>query len=972
MFRWIDDLPIRVKSFAGSAMLLICLIGLGTNALRTLTHWAFGLDQLSRTTLPEQRGLQQLLDHAGALQLNIFRYVAWANSGVSEARLAGLRSDISNGLDLVGNELEARARGSELGEQISRDWEMYSQAARDTIEIARLEAPMGTMMLGGVDDLYESMVGVLRKQSDAVGERARLSTGALTKEAEQGRILFTIVGAAGVLLSLVTTVLIARSITGPIQAVTAAMARVARGETGGRLENEGRRDEIGQMLTAIATFRHKIEIDNRALAIREQQVTTQNMRFTAALQNMSPGLAMFDRDSSLIVCNDRYAKLYGLSRELTEPGTTLAQILEHHYGAGACTDPIAVQYIESRIAEAGKPADTILELEDGRMIAVSDRPMSDGGWVSTHDDITERRRAEREREQAKAFLNTIIENVPVTIIVKDARDRRYVLVNKSGAEYIGRSREEIIGKTAYEVWSGADADRIHGHDEQLLRSDGYLFFDDHPITSAGNRSRIVTSRRIVIRGDRGEPQFLLGVIDDVTERRLSQQHIAFLAHHDSLTGLPNRASLRRRLEEALSQLGQGECLAVHYLDLDHFKDINDTLGHSVGDELLKEVANRLRACVRETDMIARLGGDEFAIVQAALEHPTDAAEVAQQIREAFRTPYELNGHHALVGVSIGIATAPSDGMASDELLKNADLALYRAKDEGRGTWRFFESEMDAHVKARRALELDLRRALGNGELELHYQPIINLERDVIAGCEALLRWRHPERGMIPPSEFIPVAEETGLITSLGEWVLKTACAEAAGWPEHIKVAVNVSPVQFKSQALALSVANALATSGLAARRLEIEITEAVLMHRSDSTLASLHHLRDLGVRIALDDFGTGYSSLSYLRSFPFDKIKIDRAFVQGLADRDASVSIVRAVIDLAESLHMTTTAEGVETQQQRDTLSSAGCTEAQGHLISEPRPAVDVVRLFAPVAARAGDRQNGARRQIGNRNRART
>jgi diguanylate cyclase (GGDEF)-like protein len=384
---------------------------------------------------------------------------------------------------------------------------------------------------------------------------------------------------------------------------------------------------------------------------------------------------------------------------------------------------------------------------------------------------------------------------------------------------------------------------------------------------------------------------------------------------------------------------------VHYLDLDHFKNINDTLGHSMGDQLLKGVADRLRACVRETDTIARLGGDEFAIVQTQIGEPEDAATFARRVREALAVPFDLDGHHVITDASIGISVAPDDGADPDLLLKNADMALYGAKSDGRGTFRFFEPDMDARIKARRMLEADLRKAIANDEFELYYQPLINLERNEVSGCEALLRWHHPERGLVSPVEFIPIAEETGLIIPLGEWVIKTACAEAATWPDGVTVAVNVSPVQFKSH-LVLTVISALGASGLPAHRLSIEITEAVLMRENETTLGMLHQLRDLGVRIVMDDFGTGYSSLSYLRSFPFDKIKIDRSFINDLSNREDADAIVQAVANLAANLNMTTTAEGAETEGQLEKIRAFGCTEMQGYLFSRPKRAADIARLL--------------------------
>jgi len=389
------------------------------------------------------------------------------------------------------------------------------------------------------------------------------------------------------------------------------------------------------------------------------------------------------------------------------------------------------------------------------------------------------------------------------------------------------------------------------------------------------------------------------------------------------------------------------------LDLDHFKSVNDTLGHPIGDELLKVVAERLRRCTREHDTIARLGGDEFAIIMTAMDQPTDAAALARRIRDSITKPYELDGHQIVADISIGISVAPLDATEPDQLLKNADMALYGAKADGRGAYRFFEPEMDAKMQQRRELELDLRKALVNGEFELYYQPLVDLQSNEINGFEALIRWNHPVRGLISPAAFVPIAEETGLIIPLGEWVLRRACEETAHWPGDLKVAVNLSPSQLKSRNLVQVVMSALANSGMAATRLQLEITESVLMQNTFSTLATLHQLRELGVQIAMDDFGTGYSSLSYLRSFPFDKIKIDRSFINDLSNGAEPLAIVRAIASLAKSLSMISTAEGVETEQQLEKLVAVGCTEMQGHIFSQARPAEEIVRLFLPVAKAA-------------------
>jgi diguanylate cyclase (GGDEF)-like protein len=434
--------------------------------------------------------------------------------------------------------------------------------------------------------------------------------------------------------------------------------------------------------------------------------------------------------------------------------------------------------------------------------------------------------------------------------------------------------------------------------------------------------------------------------DDISESRQTEARIAHLTRHDPLTDLSNRAQFHESLRQSLGWIRRGGRLAVLLLDLDHFKTINDTLGHPVGDELLKAVAARLQQCVGETATVGRLGGDEFGVLQIRIQHPSDTAALAVQIQQAVSAPYELNGHHLLINVSIGIALSPDEGLDADSLLRNADIALYGAKASGRGSYKFFEKAMDDRMKLQRVLELDLRMALEQGEFELHYQPILNLETDTICGCEALLRWNHPTRGLIPPAEFIPLAEDTGLIAGIGEWVLRTACAAAATWPDDIRVAVNVSPVQLHGDGLLDAVLDALHGTGLAPHRLEIEITEAILMRNNETTLDTLQRLRKLGIRIAMDDFGTGFSSLSYLRRFPFDKIKIDQSFVRGLSETPESGAIVRTVAKLAASFRMTTTAEGVETDLQRRVVKASGCTEMQGYLFSRPRTAAAIVQLL--------------------------
>jgi diguanylate cyclase (GGDEF)-like protein/PAS domain S-box-containing protein len=563
-------------------------------------------------------------------------------------------------------------------------------------------------------------------------------------------------------------------------------------------------------------------------------------------------------------------------------------------------------------------------------------------------DVTERARTESELRQTRAFLDAVVENIPAMLFVKEAKERRYILFNKAGEELLGVPRAELIGRNDHDLFPKREADQFVARDHAVLQSGELQVTEEERIHTPHNGLRLLRTKKIAIPDDSGRPKYLLGISEDITERKRTEGRITHMAHHDSMTGLANRVLLRERLDQALGRMLEQESrLAVLYVDLDFFKDVNDALGHPVGDALLRMAAERLRGCVREGDTVARLGGDEFAIIQDSIRDDEQATDLARRIAEVIGTPFQVEGHDVTVSASIGIAMAPRDGADPDSLLKFADMALYAAKTDGRRTFRFFEPEMNERLHARRAMEIDLRLAFERNEFELYYQPTIDISSGRIVGCEALLRWHHPERGLVSPGEFIPLAESIGLIVPLGEWVLRQACAAAARWPEEVTVAVNLSPLQFKNANLVETVTGALAAAGLPARRLELEITESVLLQENENNPATLHRLRDLGVRIALDDFGTGYSSLSYLRVFPFDRIKIDGSFVKELPHNVECVSIVRAMADLARGLHMATTAEGVETPEQLEELRAHGCAAAQGYLFSRPLPAADVHELLA-------------------------
>ncbi len=554
------------------------------------------------------------------------------------------------------------------------------------------------------------------------------------------------------------------------------------------------------------------------------------------------------------------------------------------------------------------------------------------------------RRLSQQHQMEKQRLDIAVNNIPQGLIVYD-KAARITVCNKRYIEMFGLSPE--VAKPGHFMQD------LIAHRKETGSFDGDVDEFCNAImrnVALGKVTRQVTEapdgRAIQIINQPLEAGGWVATIEDITERKRSEEQIAHLAHYDALTDLPNRVLFREQLEHALKQVQFGEQLAVLYIDIDEFKSVNDALGHSIGDELLKAVAGRLHGCLRETDLSARLGGDEFAVIQTAVRNPSETTHLVERIYRAIRQPYECASHLITTDASIGVALASGPSTDLDQLLKNADLAMYAAKSAGRRTYCFFKPDMEAQVKARHVLEVDLRQAIADSALEVYYQPCVSLRDNRITGCEALLRWRHSERGMISPAEFIPIAEETGLINQLGEWVLMTACAEATTWPDDIRLAVNVSPVQFKSGTLALKILAALAASGLPASRLELEITEAVLIRDDEAALAVLHQLRAIGVRIALDDFGTGYSSLSYLQRFPFDKIKIDRCFVDDIAEPDGSSCIVQAVVNIAAARHMTATAEGVETKQQMELLRALGCTEMQGYLFSQAKPAAEIRQLF--------------------------
>ena len=809
----------------------------------------------------------------------------------------------------------------------------------------------------------------------------------------------------------------------------------------------------------------------------ETAIKKQKEQLDAALANISQGVCMFDASKRLIICNKQYADIYELTAELTKPGTPFKAILEHTIAKGNGPNDSAA-YLRTRLTDvAGRvPYQTTNKLRDGRYVAVVHRPMANGGWVATHQDVTEAKHREesfrllfegnpvpmwvidretlrflavneaavahygytreqfmamsvadlrpaddRERFKAfihglsddqfienvgqhikadgtkidiavysraltynghnarltvahdvtktklteaelrrtKIFLDAVIEHVPLPIVVrhvdgtgKDARGGRFLLFNRAYEELTGDSRGRLIGKTAHELFPPERADIIVNSDLETLQGNAIVSTPEHYINTATNGLRLIKASKIAIRDDDGDAQYLLTVLDDITERRRSEQHISYLAHNDSLTGLPNRTSFLKHLFDTLDSASKnGSRFAIMCLDLDRFKEANDTYGHLVGDALLREAARRLQAAA-EGAFLARIGGDEFIVVLSGDEPEGAAAIVGERMIEAFKENFEVDGHQIQVGLSVGVAVFPVDGTDATALIANADAALYQAKSEVRGSVRFFEEKLGSRLRERRELQTDLRSAPDRGDLLLHYQPQKTIALGKVVGFEALARWHCPKRGWVSPETFIPIAEQSTQIIALGEWILREACKEAASWPNPLRVAVNISPVQFHHGDLAKLVHSILLETGLKPDRLELEITEGVLIDDFSRAVSILRKLKVLGVHIALDDFGSGYSSLSYLHAFPFEKIKIDRVFVGDLENNHHSMAIVRAIVTLGHSLNIPVLAEGVESESQLSFLALEGCDEVQGYLTGKPQPIEAYADLVDNVIAK--------------------
>ena len=689
-----------------------------------------------------------------------------------------------------------------------------------------------------------------------------------------------------------------------------------------------------------------------------------NGLFEVALSNMPSGLVMFDAEKRIVISNQRFREMYGLRDDEMRPGTPLRALLETHLRNGETSDLTVDEYVD---AVMSLPTQTHA-LQDGRTVFIRRNKIPGGGWIATHEDITQHKHDQdllvanaAALERMNARFDAAINNMSHGVCLFDA-EQRVVVSNRRYAEIYHLAAEQVApGTRLSEI---VELRRQKG--THFFKVDPHVYMAEHTRKSAEVQEladgRIVSINRHIMP-DGG----WLTTHEDITDRARNEQKIAYLAEHDLLTGLPNRTFLTRMLKAGVRRRDNvaTENFAVFMLDLDRFKNVNDTLGHAAGDQLLIEVARRLKASLRDSDVLARLGGDEFAIIQP-LETDDNEATIALALRiiDTIARPIELNGHQVMVGTSIGIARSPSDGSDPSDLLKKADLALYAAKADGRNDFRLYRPEMMRNAEAHKTIENELREAIKKGQFELHYQPIIDVRTQTLCGGEALVRWRHPERGLIGPEEFIPIAEASGLIMPLGDWILQQACKDAACWPEALRISVNLSAFQFNKGNLFDVVLCALVESSLNPERLELEITESALLDNQATHLQTIRQLKNLGITLALDDFGTGYSSASYLTNFPFDKIKIDKSFIQGAQHRRDCAAVIASVLALARGLEMAVTAEGVETEHQFQMLRKSGVEYAQGFLFARPVPQARFMAEFAaplrsatvPAARAAGGR----------------
>ncbi len=819
--------------------------------------------------------------------------------------------------------------------------EAVKEAAQGWIKSARgisfaLPVPQVMAELDGYSDTVDHQIDLLINLTAGDGFLYRQQ--ALRSIQTESELALGLTGAALLLSALVTWMLTQR-ISGPIAAASAVAVRIADGDLAVAIP-QGRQDELGSLLRSMGVMRDSIAA---MMAAEVSQRRSAQARLMDAIHSTQEGVVLVDGVGRIVVTNDPIDTFFGPLEERIPPSFSISDLLRSlartklndasRFAVGAQTWPL----------DDDAPGTMEVGLVDGRWLRVSWCKTGEGGLVAFFSDVTEARQREAQLAQTNIWFDAALTNMSQGLCVYDSGSNLKVF-NSRFADIYRLQRGQVQAGMSFAAVCAvlAEFSREEGRpDAQALQATiaQRTMFEQLHFLADGRV--IATSHRPVSDGG-----WVL-TYEDVTERHRSEARISFLARHDVLTNLPNRMLFGERLDRALQRLKHEESFALLLIDLDRFKEVNDTRGHPVGDRLLRVVADRLLGCSRRHDTVARLGGDEFAIIQTGIIDAEDGKELARRVVASIGRPFAIDGAWLEVGASVGIVTAPTHGSDAETLLRNADTALYRAKEEGRNDFRLFAPSMDATLQDRRALEADLLRSLADNQMELLYQPIVAVGSGEVAGFEALVRWHHPVRGLLMPGEFIWLSEDTGYIERLGGWILQQACSDAAQWPEHIKLAINVSPIQFRSGRLVQRLAGCISETGINPSRIDLEITETALLAENDATLAMLRDIHGFGVKIVLDDFGTGFSSLSYLRSFPFDRIKIDRSFVKDLGMREDSSAIIRAIVALGKSLGMPVTAEGVETGNQLQQLRSEGCDEAQGFLFSRAIAAARVAALLA-------------------------
>lgn len=934
MRRWLRRVFFQFKTIRGRILLVFLALGIVTTLMGTYVVYSvrtvgnLANDMFDHSLMATSYARAAALDFA-KIQTDLVRLKSASSDAEKKdlkIRIYGSGASLMEDLDIVSDRARSERARSAI-DILRANFNKCGVFAGDNLALSTLDSCMKGARLKDEDGIKALRLVVNYVAGDAFDQK--LAAQAIVARQEKLNIAATI---AVLVLSALVLWRLSTQITSSVGRASKIATDIAAGQLDIDIPRAGR-DEIGWLMASMRIMRDNIrELLGREISLREAVQS----RLTDTLALSQDGIVVTDAHGEIILANRQIISFINHSGSGDDPIETVSEdefgrmAIQRH--APALRDLIAAAELSGNVLEVG-----------GRWLRVSQSQTREGGLMLVLADVSTLKARENSLNTANQQFDAALENMSSGLCLYGP-DGKLQVVNDNFRRIYNFDNSLVhpgLSYTQIQKW-------IAQHYEmEDTEAEIDLVGEINQIPKDFTRSVSLKDNRVISVISKQLPDGgWIETHEDISERRRAEGKIAFLASHDVLTGLANRALLAERVNYAVSGLGRDVGFALFLLDLDHFKDVNDTYGHPIGDELLCAVANRLLALVRDVDTVSRLGGDEFAILLAGSMSADEAEAIAQRIVKSLSTTFVIKGQALSIGVSIGITLAPCDGSDGDKLLKNADAALYLAKNEGRGVARFFDKEMDVELQANKDREADLRRAVANKELEVHYQPLLRIDSMEISGFEALVRWRHPTKGMIPPMEFISLAEDIGLIGEIGEFVLNTACEAATHWPKSIKISVNVSVSQVKSDNFVDVVSRCLRQSRLSPTRLDLEITESLVMNKNAGTVAKLHTLRDMGVDISMDDFGTGFSSLSYLGSFPFSKIKIDRSFVAGLTSSSGSRAIIEAVLLISSSYKMKVTAEGVETIEQLEALRRINCDEAQGYLFSKPMPIGDVEQFI--------------------------